>query len=140
MIDRTLARGLFLAVLALSFGLGALRYPIGTLSRAGPGLFPLLVSSLLLLIAVATVVRARYATREPVEFNPRNISLLLGALVAFALVSKLVNMVAGIVAMVLIASVAASTFSWKRVAQVTVGLVLVAFAFQRLLGLNLPLF
>jgi hypothetical protein len=139
MIDRNMARGLFLAALALLFGLGAFRYPIGTMSRAGPGLFPLLVSSALLLIAIATIVRARYVPRIPMEFNPRNIGLLLGALVAFSLVSHLVNMAAGIVVMVVIASFAASTFSWKRVVQVAAGLVAIAFAFQKLLGLNLPL-
>ena len=139
MIDRSLARGLFLAAVALAFGLGALRYPLGRFGNAGPGLFPLMISSLLLVVAIATIVRSRFGAREPLHFQGRNIGLLLGALCAFALVSKFVNMSAGIVVMVFIASRAASTFSWLRSLKISAGLLAVAFGFQHLLGLNLPL-
>ena len=141
MNDRTLVRGLFLLSVALAFGLGALRYHIGSLDHAGPGLFPLMVSSLLLIIALATIVRSRFVERLPLGFNLRNIGLLLVAICSFALVSKLVNMTVGIVVMVCVASLAASAaYSWKRNVMVSAGLIAVAFAFQKLLGLNLPLY
>lgn len=141
MIDRHLARGLFLAVISLIFGLGALRYDIGSLSRAGPGLFPLMVSSLLMLIALATIVRSRFVERQALNLNVRNIALLLGALCVFSVVSKLVNMTAGIVTMVFVASLAASgRYSVVRNVKIAAALVAIAFAFQKLLGLNLPLF
>lgn len=140
MIDRNLARGLFLCAIALSFGLPALRYGIGTLSHAGPGLFPLMVSSLLLLIGVLTVVRSRFVEKLPLHFQVRNIAILLAGLCAFALVSQLLNMTVGIVAMVLIASRAGSSRSLLLSLKIAAGLVAVAFAFQKLLGLNLPLF
>ncbi len=140
MNDRNLLRGLFLAAIALSFGIGALRYHVGDFAHAGPGLFPLMVSVLLLAIAVATVVRSRFEKAKPMEFNPRNIALLLGALAAFALVSLFLKMIAGIVVMVLVASRAAARPSLKRSLAVAAGLVAVAFAFQILLGLNLPLY
>lgn len=139
MIDRSLARGLFLCAIALSFGLAALRYPLGRLGNAGPGLFPVLISSLLLLVGITTIVRSRFTAREPLQLKVRNIGLLLTALCAFALISRFVDMVAGIVVMVLIASTAASTFSWQRSAKVAAGLVVIAFGFQKLLGVNLPL-
>jgi hypothetical protein len=140
MIDRNLARGLFLAAIALVFGLNSIGYHVGSLSHAGPGLFPLMVSGLLLLIAVFIVVRSRFVPREKLAFNVRNIGLLLGALCAFAVVSLFVNMTAGIVVMVFIAGLAASSYSVSRNVKVALGLVAVAFAFQKLLGLNLPLF
>ncbi len=140
MIDRNLARGLFLALIALAFGLGAFQYPIGRLERAGPGLFPLMVSGLLLLIAVISIVRSRYVEPVPLSFNPKNIALILGALCAFALVSKLVNMSLGIVAMVFIAGIAGRANAWKRNLKISIGLLCIAFAFQKLLGLNLPLY
>ncbi|MFO1273329.1 MAG: tripartite tricarboxylate transporter TctB family protein [Rubrivivax sp.] len=140
MNNQTLVRGLFLAAIALAFGLGALRYNVGDFARAGPGLFPLMVSSLLLLIAVATIVRSRFGKPEPLHFNPKNIALLLTSLAAFALVSLFLKMIAGIVVMVLIASRAAANPSLKRSLAVAAGLVVVAFAFQKLLGLNLPLY
>jgi hypothetical protein len=139
MIDRNLARGLFLAAVSLAFGLGALRYPIGDFARAGPGLFPLMVSSLLLVIAVATIIRSRFVKPERLEFNVKNIGLLLGALCGFALVSHLLNMIAGIIFMVFVGTLAGSSYSWKRNLKISAGLIAVAFAFQKLLGLNLPL-
>ena len=140
MNDRNLARGLFLAAVSLAFGLGALRYPIGDFANAGAGLFPLMVSSLLFVIAVVTIVRARLVQPEPLDFNVKNIALILASLCGFALVSKLLNMTAGIVFMVFVASFAGSSHSWQRSLKISAGLVLVAFGFQKLLGLNLPLY
>ena len=139
--DRNLVRGLFLAAISLVFGLGALRYGIGGFSRAGPGLFPLMVSCLLMLIAVATIVRSRFVSPVPLNINLKNIALLLSALCAFALVSKLLNMTAGIVVLVFIAGLAGkAAYSIVRNLKIAAGLIAVAFAFQHLLGLNLPLY
>ena len=139
MNDRNLVRGLFLAAVSLAFGLGALRYPIGDFSHAGPGLFPLLVSCLLFVIAVITIVRSRFVEPVPLNFNLKNIALILLGLCGFALISRLLDMMAGIVFMVFVASFAGTSYSWKRNLKVSAGLIAVAFAFQKLLGLNLPL-
>ena len=139
MNDRNLVRGLFLAAVSLAFGLGALRYPIGDFSHAGPGLFPLLVSGLLFVIAVITIVRSRFVEPVPLNFNLKNIALILLGLCGFALISRLLDMMAGIVFMVFVASFAGTSYSWKRNLKVSAGLIAVAFAFQKLLGLNLPL-
>jgi hypothetical protein len=141
MNDRNLVRGLVLIAISLAFGLGALRYPIGQLSRTGPGLFPLAVSSLLLLIGVITVVRSRFVERVPLDFNLKNIAIILASLCGFAVVSDLLNMITGIVVMVFIASFAGrSSYSVARNVKIAAGLIAVAFAFQKLLGLNLPLY
>ena len=141
MNDRTLLRGLFLLAISLAFGLAALRYPVGNLARPGPGLFPLMVSSLLLLIALLTLLQSRYVKRKPVEVNLRNIGVILASLCGFALISQHVNMIAGIVFMVFCASIAGTAkYSWVRNLKVAAGLVLVGLAFQKLLGFNLPLY
>lgn len=139
MIDRNLARGLFLAAIALTFGLGSLSYPIGQLSHPGPGLFPLMVSVMLLAIAVAVIVRSFFVEREALHFPPKNITLLLLSLCAFSVVSHFVNMTLGIVVMVFICTLAGESYSVWRNVKISVALIAVAFAFQRLLGLNLPL-
>ena len=140
MIDRNLARGIFLVMISLAFGIVAARYPIGDFSRAGPGLFPLMVTGLLLLIGVLTIIRSRFVERVPIVFNVKNISVILGALCAFALISEFANMILGIVAMVFIATLAASSYSVSRILKISAGLVLVGLAFQKLLGFNLPLY
>lgn len=142
MNDRNLLRGLFLSAVALAFGLPAFRnYPIGHFSRAGPGLFPLMVSGLLLLLGLVSIIRSRFVERHAIDFNWRNIALVIGSLCAFALVSEFVNMILGIAAMVFCASLAGKTpYSIGRNLKIVIGLVLVAFAFQKILGVNLPLY
>ncbi len=140
MNNRNLAKGLFLIAISLIFGLGSFRYPMGGLGRAGPGLFPLMISSLLFLLGVAIVVRAFLAERVRLEFNIKNIGLIMASLVGFAVISEYVNMIAGIVFMVFCASLAATSHSWVRNLMIAGGLVAVALVFQKLLGLQLPLY
>jgi hypothetical protein len=140
MIDRNLSRGLFLMAISLAFGLTALKYPIGDFGRAGPGLFPALVSSMLFVIGVATVIRSRYVDKVRLDMNMRNIAIILGSLCAFAVVTLFVNMIAGIITMVFVSTIAGKTYSWKRNVKISIGLVLMAFVFAKLLGMNLPLY
>jgi hypothetical protein len=140
MNDRNLVRGLFLMAISLAFGLTSLHYPIGQFSRAGPGLFPLVVSIMLLLVGIATVVRSRLSKPEHLEFQFKNIAIIIASLSGFALLTHFVNMIAGIVFMVFCSTLAGTSYSVVRNLKVSAGLVLVALAFQKLLGLNLPLY
>jgi Tripartite tricarboxylate transporter TctB family len=140
MNDLNLIKGCVLVAIALAFGLQSLHYPLGTFSRMGPGMFPLLVSGLLLLLGVAILVRSRLVKRVPIVFNGRNIVLILASLCGFALISEHLNMIAGIVFMVFCASLAGTSYSVARNLKIAAGLIAVAFAFQKLLGLQLPLY
>lgn len=140
MIDRNLARGLFLIAISLAFGLQSLRYPIGDFSRAGPGLFPALVSSLLFLVGLATVIRSRFVERVKLDLNLKNIAIILTSLCGLAVISMYVNMIAGIVFMVFCSTLAGTSYSWWRNVKIAAGLVTMALVLQKLLGLNLPLY
>ena len=141
MNDRNLLRGLFLMGIAAAFGLMSMRYPMGDFNRAGPGLFPLIVSSLLFLIGVFTVVRSRYVEKVHMDFNAKNIAIILLSLCGFALTSKYINMIAGIVFMVFCASFAGTAkYSVVRNLKIAAGLIAVGLAFQKLLDFNLPLY
>ena len=139
MNDRNLVRGLVLCAIALAFGLTSLKYPIGDFSRAGPGLFPLIVSVLLALVGIATVIRSRFTERTSLGFSLKNIFIIIAALCGFSIASHLLNMLAGVVVLVFVASLAASSYSWLRNVKIAIGLIIVAFCFQRFLGLQLPL-
>jgi len=140
MNNRNLIKGLFLIAISLAFGLGSFRYPMGAFARAGPGLFPLLVSSLLLLLGVVIVARSFIGERAGIQFNIKNIALIIASLCGFALASKYVNMIAGIVFMVFCASLAGTSYSVVRNLKIAGGLILVALVFQKVLGLQLPLY
>jgi hypothetical protein len=140
MNNRNLSRGLFLIAISLAFGLQSLRYPIGDFSRAGPGLFPALVSFLLFLIGLATVIRSRFVERVHLDLNFKNIAIIIASLCGFAVISMVVNMIAGIVFMVFFSTLAGTSYSWWRNVKIAAGLVTMALVLQKLLGLNLPLY
>lgn len=139
MNNRNLLKGLLLMAMSLAFGLGSLRYPMGAFARAGPGLFPLMVSSLLFLVGLAIVVRSLLTDHTAITFNPKNIALVLASLIGFALISLHLNMIAGIVFMVFCSTFAGTSYSVLRNLKIAGVLIAVAFAFQRFLGLQLPL-
>lgn len=139
-MNRNLVRGLLLALLALGFGVGAFRYSIGDLSDAGPGLFPLMISGLLLAVAIMMIIRSRYEAAVPLRIEMKRISFVLGGLIGFVLASKAVGVLGGIVALVFITALAGRSYSWRQNLQVSIGLIAVAFALQTLLGLNIGLY
>lgn len=140
MNNRNLVRGLVLMVLALAFGLPSVHYSLGSLSHAGPGMFPFIVSCMLFVIGGITVLRARLVAPVPLNFNPRNIAIILASLCGFALISHFVNMIAGIVFLVFCSGFAGTSYSVARNVKIAAVLIAIAFAFQKLLGLSLPLY
>lgn len=125
---------------SLAFGLTALKYPIGDFGRAGPGLFPIVISSMLLAIGIATVIRSRFVEKVHLDLNFKNIGIILASLCGFALVTLLVNMTAAIVFLVFVATIAGTNYSAKRNVKIAIGLCLMALVFSKLLGMNLPLY
>ena len=103
-------------------------------------MFPFVVSALLCLIGIATVVRARLSTKDPMDFDFKNIGIILGSLVIFGIISTYVNMIVAIVVMVFCASLAATKYSIVRNLQIAAALIAIALVFQKLLGLELPLY
>jgi hypothetical protein len=139
MNDRNLLKGIFLLAVALIFGVGALRYDVGHVARAGPGFFPLMVSSFLGVLAVSMIVRSRFMDKVPMYFNLKNLMIIMGSLIGFSLLSH-INMISGIVWLVFFSTLAGRNYSIKRNAMVAAALIAIAFIFQRGLGLQLPLY
>ena len=140
MINQNVGRGLLLIAVSLFFLVQAPRLTIGSLSRPGPGLFPVMVASGLLFLALVMIVRSRLVEAAPLSFHFRNIALIAGALLSFALLSEFVNMLAGIVVMTAIACSASDDFSIPRTAVIAGALCLMAFAMRKFLGVQLPLY
>ena len=139
MNNRNLVRGIFLVAFSLVFGLWSRNYHFGEFSRAGPGLFPLLVSCLLFVLGAITLVRSYFVESVPLEFNFKNIGIVLASLCGLALISRYLNMTVGIVFMVFCSTCAGTSYSVVRNLKISAGLIAIAFALQKLLGLGLPL-
>lgn len=141
MNNLNLVRGLVLMAISLTFGVVSLNYKVGEFGRAGPGLFPLLVSCMVFLIGLLTVVRSRYVKPVALNYNMKNIALVLTGLCGFAVLSEHLNMIVGIVFLVFCVSFAGtSSYSIVRNLKISAGLIAIAFMFRYLLGLQLPLF
>jgi len=138
--NRNFVRGLCLMAIALVFGGVSFNYTLGELSRSGPGLFPLLVSSFLFVIGVLTVVRSHFVDPVPLDYSAKNIAIILVSLVGFSVISQFVNMILGIVFLVFCSTLAGTSYSLVRNVKISIGLVAVAFAFKQFLGLSLPLY
>jgi len=139
MNNQQLIKGLVLTGVALLFGLASMRYSMGSFTRPGPGLFPLIISGILLAIALATIVRSRFLERKPMEFKFKNIALIMLSLCGFALLSELVDMLAGITFLVFVSGFGAAKYSLVRNLKILAGLVAIAWALEHFLGLNLHL-
>lgn len=139
MNNRNLVRGLFLMAIGLTLALYSFNYQIGHFSRSGPGLFPLLVSCIVFVIGMLQVFRSFVLAPVPIDFNFKNIGLVILSLVGFALLSEYINMTLGIIFMVFCVSVAGTSYWSARNVKVCVGLIAAAFGFKYLLGLQLPL-
>jgi hypothetical protein len=139
-VNQNVGKGILLAAVSLFFLLQAPQLTIGNLSRPGPGLFPVMVASGLLFLAVVMLARSRLIEAVPFHFHFRNILLIAGALLSFALISEYVNMLAGIVVMATIACYASDDFSIPRTAVIAGALCLMAYGMKKFLGVQLPLY
>ncbi len=140
MSNRNFVRALLLMAIAVLFGGIALTYPLGHLSRAGPGLVPLIISSMLFFVGAISLVRSHFVAPVPLNYNVKSMALVLLGLGGFALISEHINMILGIIFLVFVSTFAGTSYSVVRNLKISAGLIAVAFAFKHLLGLQLPLY
>ena len=139
MQNQKVVRGLALIAVALFFGIQSLNYHLGTLARAGAGLFPLMISSIVGLIGLVMLAQAYFEQPVAMSFNVKNIALIMASLIGFVLIAKHLTILPAILYLVFVASLAGSNYSVVRCLKISAVLMVIAFGFHRFLGLNLPL-
>ena len=140
MNNQQLLKGLALVGIALLFGIPSLGYRMGTFTQPGPGLFPLIISSILLAIGLAVLVKSRFVERVPMNFKFKSIALILLSLAGFAFLSEKINMTVGVIFLVFVSGFGARQYSVARNLKILAGLLAIAFTLQLGLGLNLHLY
>ena len=90
------------------------------------------------LLGVCSVIKS-FFNRDTVTLKLRNLAIITASLLAFAVATEYINIVVGIVLLVITSSFASEKYSIKNVVLISAGLVVVAYLFKYLLGLNLPL-
>jgi hypothetical protein len=135
--------------LMIAIGLGAVvqgrQYPIGTLSRMGPGFFPVALGAILAFTGLAIIVTARFAARpaEDARLPPewRGWFCIGLSLIAFVVLGKYGGLVPATFAVVFIAGLADrenTIVAAMVLALATVAICIVVFWWA--LQMNFPLF
>ena len=140
----------FLAgLIFLAFGLAAAYiadrdYPMGTLTRMGPGNFPAWLGGILGLFGIYLAARGLGwpdKISAPVTWSWRPVGCIVASMLVFGFLLPRVGLVATLIAMFFVAAAAGREFRWREVLVLT--LVMTAFAvgvFVVLLKLPFQLF
>jgi hypothetical protein len=104
-------------VLFIAFGCAAVwfgrSYAIGSLSRMGPGFFPMMMSIALIGAGAFILARSLVVSGEPIEriaFLPQ--LLILAAIVVFGLLIERVGLAVSVIAVAVISGIAAQGLRW----------------------------
>ena len=129
---------LFLALGGFAIIYGS-RYPIGTAARMGPGYYPLLVSSGLMLLGIVLVVRSFFLSSDEVEaIHPRPLFFVLIGTLAFGLLIEHSGFLLAGIIVVFASQLAESDFRLLEVSVLAACLVAFIAGLFRF-GLGLPL-
>jgi hypothetical protein len=108
-------------VLFVAFGCAGLwfgrNFPVGTLSRMGPGFFPIMMSVALIGTGAFLLARSLVVSGEPIEriaLWPQ--LLILAAIVAFGLLIERVGLAGSVAAVAVISGIAARGLRWFELA------------------------
>ena len=141
-VNRDACAGIALAVFGVAIAIYSyMHYPIGAISRMGPGMFPLMLGCALFAVAVGILLVSLVRPSEAIEINVRSGALVLVSLASFAVIVRPFGVVPALLAVLFVSSIAVpgrrpvgtAVFS----AAVTAGIV---FIFVYLMDLNLNLF
>ncbi len=124
------------------FGLGALRYTMGSASRMGPAYFPSILGWLTVIIGVIVAGRSFFEEGDtPAPVAWRAMICIIGSVCLFAALINTAGLVTAICVQVIVAAYGGHEFNWKEAAISAAILSLVSYiAFDRLLGLPFKVF
>jgi hypothetical protein len=131
-------------ILFIAFGCAGLwlgrNYAVGTLSRMGPGFFPIMMSVALVGIGGVLLTRSLVVSGEPVErvaFWPQ--LLILGAIVGFGVLIERVGLAVSVIAVAVVSGVAAQGLRWFELVALALATSALSVAlFVYLLGQPIP--
>lgn len=143
---RDQAGGILIAALGLATARGGASYQVGTLSRMGPGFFPLALGVLMTIVGIGIVLTARAAdpntstaTRKPWEWRGP-LFIMLGIL-AFIVLGKYGGLLPATFALVFVSALGDRGNSLKSALLLSAAIVVICLiVFYWALQLRFPLF
>jgi len=114
--SKDLYAGLIFFLFGISSVIIALNYPMGTASRMGAGYFPSILGGILAIMGIGIAIRGLWFKAEPVKpFAFRPLFLVLGAVLAFALLLESLGLVVATFALIVISCLGGWEFRLREV-------------------------
>lgn len=134
--------GIWYAAFGSATVLTGSEYGLGTATRMGPGYFPVMLGSLLVVIGIVSLIRSFLRRGEPIgKFALKQAALILGSVLLFGLLVRPAGLVIALIVLVVGASFASEKFNFKTALLLSAGLVAFSsLVFVKGLGVPLPLF
>jgi len=133
--------GLFFAVTGCVALWIAIQYPFGTAGRMGPGYFPVIISSLLIVTGICVVIRSISTSGDAFPaINLKALFMVPAAVVVFGLAIEPLGFLPAVL-LLLVLSAATSVkfrFDWKASVGALVFSGLCTVLFVKLIGLPIP--
>ena len=142
--------GALMALIGAFVGLNTLQLQVGTLLRMGPGMFPLALSIILIVVGLLIALNAGDTEADELDHLDHGASAypdfqgcaaIIGGMVAFVVLTPLVGIVAGTFACVFLAAIGDKDATWLGsfvLSSVVTAIGMIVFIY--LLKMNLPLF
>lgn len=127
--------GLGLMALGLFVAFYAQRYDFGSLTRMGPGYFPVVLGIILAVLGFFIALPAFFRSGEKIQIDWLPLFCVLGSLVAFSLLLKVIGLVLTAALSAAIASMA-SPMPWRSRLLLSVGIAAITYAVF-ILGLSM---
>ncbi|MFC5067324.1 tripartite tricarboxylate transporter TctB family protein [Flaviflagellibacter deserti] len=140
---KDIAVGLFYVGLGAAAVFIARDYPMGTAGRMGPGYFPSLIGSGLVLLGLTAVLRSFLTEGDPVDrVHWRPLLLISASIVVFALMLSRLGLVVDLALLIAIAALARNDARLSVVGSACAAFLIAfcAIVFVKGLGLPIPLF
>lgn len=134
--------GLFFTLFGALTAALSLQYNLGTIAAMGPGLFPLILGTLLAGIGLVIFVKGLLFGGEETRSLPLwPVILITASLLVFAFLVLTVGLAVAVPAQVFIALRASQHFTLKRAIALSLGLLIFCYVvFVYLLGIPVPMF
>lgn len=131
--------GVIFTASGLAFGILAQDYEMGTTTRMGPAYFPTVLAVLLVIIGLATTIRAFVIDGPAVQgFALKAVLLVLGPIVLFGLLLRGAGLAAVLLVLVMISAYASTRARWFVAVPLAIGLTGFAILVF-VMGLGLPI-
>ncbi|CDZ43448.1 tripartite tricarboxylate transporter TctB family protein [Neorhizobium galegae] len=133
--------GLFFTAIGVGSAVMAASYPFGTSSRMGPGYFPVIISSLLVLTGILVLFRSRLTLVAIPEIGWKPIVVVSLAILIFGLVVEPLGLPIAVFLLTVVSATTSEKFrlDWKAFAGAVAFAAFCSALFVKLLGLPVPI-